>query len=218
MGLLIIRLFSTLYGLVGPRKQGARLPEGPRPHGHDGRRDERAGRQARYQGIHWDGVAGHILRRGGQLLAGLGPREKRAGTDMSRREGTLALREHLARECGQDTWVDYMDTGYSGPGVVDRVEAGGAVPFVDINPKNSERLQALKEAARAITDLSKKAVKEGLEPDERKAWLGEARAISEEKGERVPAEEKKTIRSNSTLPAKIKNNTTRRRVVRFFSV
>ncbi len=84
-----------------------------------------------------------------------------------------------------------MDAGYSSPGVFDRVEAGGAVPFVDINPKNSGRLQALKDAARAITDVSRKAVKEGLEPDERKAWLGEARAISEEKGERVPVEEKK---------------------------
>jgi hypothetical protein len=113
-------------------------------------------------------------------------------SDVSLLEGTLAPMEQLARECGQDTWVDIMDAGYSSPGVVDRVEAGGAVPFVDINPKNSERLQALKDAARAITDLSKKAVKEGLEPDERKAWLGEARAISEEKGERVPVEEKKS--------------------------
>ncbi|OLS14512.1 MAG: hypothetical protein RBG13Loki_1854, partial [Promethearchaeota archaeon CR_4] len=113
-------------------------------------------------------------------------------SDVSLLEGTLAPMEDLARESGQDTWVNIMDAAYSNPGVIDRIEAGGNVPFVDVNPKNSDRLQALKDAARALTDLSKKAVKEGLAAEERKAWLEGARTISEQRGERVPIGEKKS--------------------------
>jgi len=111
-------------------------------------------------------------------------------SDVSLLEGTLAPMEQLARESGQDTWVNIFDAGYGNPGVIDRVEAAGAVPFVDLNPKNSPRLQALKDAANNLKDFSKKAVKEGLELEERRAWLGEAQAISEAAGERVPLAKK----------------------------
>ncbi|HMF34760.1 MAG TPA: hypothetical protein VKK79_25285 [Candidatus Lokiarchaeia archaeon] len=114
-------------------------------------------------------------------------------SDVSLLEDTLAPVEDLAREVGQDTFVDIFDGGYSFPDVVDRVEAGGAVPFVDLNPRNSELLQDLKDAANALKDLSKKAVKNGLTLEGRKAWLGEARATSEGLEGRVPVAEKKGL-------------------------
>jgi hypothetical protein len=114
-------------------------------------------------------------------------------SDPSLLEVTLAPVEALAAETNQDMWVDIMDAAYSSAQVVDRIEAGGAVPFVDLNPKNSPLLQGLKEAARSLKDLSKKAAKKGLTLEERKKWLGAARAISEERGERVPVTEKKTL-------------------------
>lgn len=114
-------------------------------------------------------------------------------SDVSLLEDTLAPVEVLAREVGQDMWADIMDGAYSIPDVIDRVEAGGAVPFVDLNPRNSELLQAEKEAANALKDLSKKAVKEGLTAEERKEWLGEAKAASEALGAPVPVEEKKSF-------------------------
>ena len=114
-------------------------------------------------------------------------------SDPSLLEATLAPVEALAVETNQDIWVDVTDAAYSSPQVVDRIEAGGAVPFVDLNPKNSPLLQSLKDAAMPLKDLSKKAAKEGLSLEERKKWLGELQAISEARGERVPVPEKKSI-------------------------
>ncbi len=123
--------------------------------------------------------------------------------DVSLLEGTLAPMEELAREIRRDKWLNFMDAGFSNPGVIDHAEAGGAVPFVEDNPKNSNRLQALKDAARAVTDLSKKTIKQGLAADEWKAWLGETRAISEKQGARVPVEEKKVPEGN---PAEVRGH------------
>ena len=114
-------------------------------------------------------------------------------SDPSLLEVTLAPVEALAKDTNQDIWVNVMDAAYSSPSVMNRIEAGGAVPFVDLNPKHSQLLQNLKETMKALKPLSKKAAKEGLTMEERKAWIGEARAISEGREARVPVSEKKGL-------------------------
>ena len=108
-------------------------------------------------------------------------------------KGTYQPMVDLAKAAGQDMWVSTNDAAYSSAGIVNTVEGAGTVCLTDINPKNSPRLADLKSMAGALADLSKKAIEEGLSKEERKAWLGDAQAISRAQGKPVPLAEKKKI-------------------------
>ena len=97
----------------------------------------------------------------------------------------------LARQSGQEMWATGADAGFCTEDIVDEIEAIGAVPFVDLNPRKSSLLNRLKRAADALVALSRKAFKAGLSIDERKAWLAEVQALSEQRGGVVPLAEKK---------------------------
>lgn len=57
-------------------------------------------------------------------------------------------------------------------------EQASAVPFIDINPKNSQLLKRLKKAAERLSKYSKKALKKGLSVLKRKEWINEVGKLS----------------------------------------
>lgn len=80
----------------------------------------------------------------------------------------------------QEMWIVEADAGYSGSSIIDSITHLEVVPIVDLNPKNSTRLKALKKASNDLKKYSKKAVMEGLSKSERRAWVEEIKSISEQ--------------------------------------
>jgi hypothetical protein len=100
--------------------------------------------------------------------------------------------KEVLKETGQDMWATDVDAGFSGTDVVDKIEAAGAVPFVNVNPKRSTLLKALVTSAEALDELSTKAFN-GLELEERQSWRAKLQAISAASNGPIPLDEKKRI-------------------------
>lgn len=81
----------------------------------------------------------------------------------------------LAKKVKQEIWIQTADAAYTSTYLIDDIIASGSVPFIDINPRASKLLKTLKQAAANLEDLSKKAIKNGLAPDERKGYLSDLR-------------------------------------------
>ncbi|MEX2753743.1 MAG: hypothetical protein Q6365_000015 [Candidatus Sigynarchaeota archaeon] len=107
-------------------------------------------------------------------------------------DGVFEPAKGVARKTGQDTWTGCADAGFSAPDIVDKIEAAGAVAFVDVNPKQSARLKALVTSAEALDKISTKAFN-ALSIEERQSWRGNVRAISAANNGPVPLNEKKKI-------------------------
>ena len=97
-------------------------------------------------------------------------------------DATFAPIEALAQKTNRDIWVGTADAAYFSFPVIDRIELADAIPFVDINPRNSLLLQELKQKARKLAQISKKALKSGLTVVERKQWVTEANNLSFQMG------------------------------------
>ena len=89
---------------------------------------------------------------------------------------------NLAKKTNQDIWVMTADAVYTSIKIIDYIENNNAIPFVDINPRNSKLLKKLKKAAGKLSKLSKKAIKKGLTLEERKAWVDDVQQFSAQKG------------------------------------
>ena len=107
--------------------------------------------------------------------------------------------KEVSIKTGQDMWVTGVDAGFSAPDIVDKIEAAGAVAFVNVNSKHSARLKALVTSAEALDKLSTKAFN-GLRLEEHQSWRAEVQAISAANNGPVPLEEKKRI-----LAGKLRN-------------
>ncbi|HME54826.1 MAG TPA: transposase [Candidatus Lokiarchaeia archaeon] len=112
--------------------------------------------------------------------------------DVTLFDGVMAPVVQLATETGIDMWAVDADAGYSSPDVVDAIETSGAVPFVDINPKNSSLLKQLKDTAESLKAISRKALKE-LPMALRRSWKRDTQQLSKMKGANVPLHEKEVI-------------------------
>jgi hypothetical protein len=69
---------------------------------------------------------------------------------------------NLTKATSKEIFAICVDAGYSSTPIIAEIEANNAIPFVDINPRGSHLLQKLKEASNDLTELSKKAIKQGL--------------------------------------------------------
>jgi hypothetical protein len=114
--------------------------------------------------------------------------------DVTTFDNSFDVVKKMAKETRQDTWAVDLDAAYSVPDIVDKIETANAIPFININPKNSSRLQALARAASALEDVSRKAFN-ALPPETRKSWQTEVKAISESRNGPVPLDEKKSLLS-----------------------
>jgi len=103
---------------------------------------------------------------------------------------TLDAMNELALDSDQQIWFVEADAGYSTAPVVDAITQVEAIPFVDLNPKNSSRLRDLKNASNDLREYSKKAIKNGLTKSERRAWLEEVREISRSSDHPLTIDEK----------------------------
>jgi hypothetical protein len=112
--------------------------------------------------------------------------------DVTLFDGVMAPVVQLATDTGIDMWAVDADAGFSSPDVVNAIETSGAVPFVDINPKNSSLLKQLKVTAESLKDISRKALKK-LPMTLRSSWKRETQQISKMKGANVPLHEKRVI-------------------------
>jgi hypothetical protein len=98
----------------------------------------------------------------------------------------------IAKDSGQEIWCEVLDAGHSTSSVVTKIEGMNAIPFVDINPKNSRLLKQLKMIASALMKYSRKAWK-SLTKEEKRRWRERIRAISEATTSPIPLHEKKRI-------------------------
>ena len=99
----------------------------------------------------------------------------------------------LAKKTDKDIWVQTADAAYTSTYLIDDIIANESVPIIDINPRSSKLLKELKVAAANLQILSKKAIKNGLSKDERKAWTKEAKEISKKNGHPLSYNQKKKI-------------------------
>ncbi len=97
-------------------------------------------------------------------------------------DATFSPIETLAQSTNRDIWVGTADAAYFSFSIIDRIELADAIPFVDINPRNSQLLQELKKKAAELAHISKKALKSGLTIIERKQWVVEASSLSFQRG------------------------------------
>jgi hypothetical protein len=113
-------------------------------------------------------------------------------SDLKMLTDTLTPVLDLVQQEGEDVWCVVLDAAYSDLSAILDIEAQGAVPVVDINPKNSALLKALKEKGSELRELTKKALK--VTSREIKASLWEKlRSLSKRRGAPIPLEEKKSI-------------------------
>ena len=106
-------------------------------------------------------------------------------------DATFTPIETLAHNTDRDIWVGTADAAYFSFPVIDRIEQADAIPFIDINPRNSQLLLELKQKSTKLARISKKALKSGLTLLERKQWVGEARCLSFQMGCSLPLVTKK---------------------------
>ena len=84
--------------------------------------------------------------------------------DSSLFEDTFGPMVDLAEGANQDMWVTAVDAGFAHLAILTRIEEAGAIPLVDINPKNSSLLGKLKAKANDLVEFSRKAFKKGSRP------------------------------------------------------
>lgn len=104
--------------------------------------------------------------------------------------GTILPVKTLADLTGQEIWCVAADAIYSVLMVIFVIEGMNAVPFVDINPKNSFLLKKLKEKASALKKYAKKALK-NMPREEKIKWRKEVSDISKTSTSPIPLKEKK---------------------------
>ena len=113
-------------------------------------------------------------------------------SDVKMLSDTLKPVKGLAKRAGEDIWCVPLDAAYSDVSVVSEIESMGAVPIVDINPKNSSLLKDLKEKGTELRKFAKKALKvasKEVKQNLRRALNG----ISRQRGGNVPVGRKKSI-------------------------
>jgi len=106
--------------------------------------------------------------------------------------GTILPVKSLADLTGQEIWCVVLDAIYSVLMVIFLIEGMNAVPFVDINPKNSHLLKKLKEKASALKKYTKKALK-NMPREEKVKWREEISQISRTSISPIPLEKKKKL-------------------------
>ncbi len=111
-------------------------------------------------------------------------------SDTSLFNDTFTPMDNLAKKAEQDIWVGTADAGYTNISVINRIEQADAIPIVDLNPKNSRLLRKLKNAHDDLKRITKKAIKAGLSPQERKEWIKILQNISKQQGGNIPVKNK----------------------------
>ncbi len=96
----------------------------------------------------------------------------------------------LADLTGQEIWCVVADAIYSVLIVIFLIEGINAIPFVDINPKNSSLLKKLKEKADALKKYARKALK-SMTREENVKWKEKVSRISRTSTSAIPLEKKK---------------------------
>ncbi|MHA1661510.1 MAG: transposase, partial [Promethearchaeota archaeon] len=104
--------------------------------------------------------------------------------------GTILPVKSLADLTGQEIWGVVADAIYSVLMVIFLIGGMNAIPFVDINPKNSGLLKKLKEKAEALKKYTKKALK-NLPREEKIKWRKWVSDISKSSTSAIPLEQKK---------------------------
>jgi hypothetical protein len=104
--------------------------------------------------------------------------------------GTILPVKALADYTDQEIWCVVLDAIYSVLMVIRIIEGINAVPFVDINPKNSRLLKKLKEKASALKKYTKKALK-NMPREEKIKWREQISDISKTSTSAIPLEKKK---------------------------
>jgi hypothetical protein len=111
-------------------------------------------------------------------------------SDSSMFPGTFLPVKTLADQTGQEIWCVALDAIYSVLMVIFLIEGMNAVPFIEINPKNSSLLKLLKEKAAALKHLSKKALTR-MPREEKLQWRRQLSDISKAGPSPIPLEQKK---------------------------
>ena len=106
--------------------------------------------------------------------------------------GTILPVKALADLTDQEIWCVAADAIYSVLMVIFLIEGINAVPFVDINPKNSRLLKKLKEKAVALKKYTKKALKH-LPRAEKIKWRKQLSDISKTSTSPIPLDKKKKL-------------------------
>lgn len=104
--------------------------------------------------------------------------------------GTILPVKALADQAGQEIWYVVADAIYSVLMVIFLIEGINAIPFVDINPKNSRLLKKLKEKASALKKYTQKALK-SMSREEKIKWRKQISLVSKTNTFPIPLEKKK---------------------------
>lgn len=106
--------------------------------------------------------------------------------------GTILPVKTLADHTDQEIWCIAADAIYSVLIVIFLIEGINAIPFVDINPKNSRLLKKLKEKADALKKYARKALK-SISREEKVKWMEQVSQISRTGTSAIPLEKKKKL-------------------------
>jgi len=103
---------------------------------------------------------------------------------------TILPVKNLADQTGQEIWCVAADAIYSVLMVIFLIEGMNAVPFVDINPKNSSLLTRLKKKAEELKEYTRKALR-CMAKNEKTKWRKELSRLSKSSTSAIPLEQKK---------------------------